>query len=45
MKLDIACGNNKQKGFKGVDIVPGDGVDFVWDLEQYPWDVVRKIIP
>jgi hypothetical protein len=38
MKLDIACGQNKQKGFKGVDIAPGDGVDFVWDLEKYPWE-------
>ncbi len=38
MKLDIACGQNKQKGFKGVDIVPGPGVDFVWDLEQFPWE-------
>ncbi len=38
MKLDIACGQNKQKGFQGVDIAPGPGVDFVWDLEQYPWE-------
>jgi ubiquinone/menaquinone biosynthesis C-methylase UbiE len=38
MKLDIACGQNKQPGFKGVDIVPGPGVDFVWDLEKYPWE-------
>lgn len=38
MKLDIACGQNKQKGFKGVDISPGDGVDFVWDLGKYPWE-------
>jgi predicted SAM-dependent methyltransferase len=37
MKLDIACGANRQKGFKGVDIIPGDGVDFVYDLEKYPW--------
>lgn len=37
MKLDIACGQNKQKGFKGVDIAPVDGVDFVWDLEKFPW--------
>ncbi len=37
MKLDIACGQNKQKGFLGVDIAAGPGVDFVWDLEQYPW--------
>lgn len=38
MKLDIACGQNKQQGFQGVDIAPGPGVDYVWDLEQYPWE-------
>ncbi len=38
MKLDIACGQNKQPGFKGVDIAPGPGVDYVCDLEQYPWE-------
>lgn len=37
MKLDLACGQNKQPGFKGVDIAPGPGVDFVVDLEKYPW--------
>jgi len=38
MKLDIACGQNKQQGFKGVDIAPAPGIDFVWDLEKYPWE-------
>lgn len=38
MKLDLACGQNKAKGFKGVDIAPGEGVDFVWDLEKFPWE-------
>ena len=38
MKLDIACGQNKRQGFKGVDIAPGEGVDFVWDLEKFPWE-------
>jgi predicted SAM-dependent methyltransferase len=38
MKLDIACGQNKREGFKGVDIAPGPGVDYVWDLEKYPWE-------
>lgn len=38
MKLDIACGQSKQKGFKGVDIAPGPEVDYVWDLEKYPWE-------
>lgn len=37
MKLDLGCGQNKQQGFKGVDIAPGLGVDFVMDLERYPW--------
>lgn len=37
IKLDIACGQNKREGFKGVDIAPGKGVDFVHDLETYPW--------
>lgn len=37
MKLDIACGQNKREGFQGVDIYAGPGVDFVWDLEKYPW--------
>lgn len=38
MKLDIACGQNKREGFMGVDIAPGKGVDFVWDLEKFPWE-------
>ena len=37
MKLDLGCGQNKRQGFKGVDIAPGPGVDFVWDLNKYPW--------
>ncbi len=37
MKLDVACGQNKQKGFKGVDAAPLPGIDFVWDLEKFPW--------
>lgn len=38
MKLDLACGQNKQPGFKGVDIAKGHGVDFVVDLEKFPWE-------
>ena len=38
MKLDIACGQNKQKGFKGVDIISDKDVDFVLDLEKFPWE-------
>lgn len=36
-KLDIACGQNKQTGFIGVDIAKCEGVDVVHDLNTYPW--------
>lgn len=36
-KLDIACGQNKQPGFKGIDIA-GDA-DIVWDLNETPWPI------
>jgi len=36
-KLDIACGQNKQPGFKGIDIA-GDA-DIVWDLNEIPWPI------
>jgi SAM-dependent methyltransferase len=37
LKVDLACGQNKQEGFVGVDIVDMPGVDIVHDLEKYPW--------
>lgn len=37
IRLDIACGNNKQKGFFGIDAQDLPGVDLVYDLNQYPW--------
>lgn len=37
LKLDLACGQNKQPGFIGVDYVKGKGIDVVHDLEKYPW--------
>jgi hypothetical protein len=37
MKLSLACGQNKPKGFKGVDIAPGKNVDYVQDLMDFPW--------
>lgn len=41
MKLDIGCGQNKKKGFVGVDMIPGPNVDIVWDLEEYPWEPIK----
>lgn len=40
MKLDIACGQNKQDGFVGIDIADIPGVDIVHDLNIYPWPIV-----
>jgi len=37
IRLDIACGSNKQPGFVGMDIRRLDGVDIVHDLEDIPW--------
>ncbi len=34
LKIDLGCGPNKRAGFKGMDILPLPGVDFVVDLEN-----------
>lgn len=39
IKLDIACGQNKQPGFVGIDIAPCEGVDIVHNLWEYPWPI------
>ena len=35
--MDLACGQNKQEGFYGIDICKCPVVDKVWDLEKRPW--------
>lgn len=37
LKLDLGCGEKKQKGFIGVDIDAAPGVDQVVDLNVLPW--------
>jgi len=37
LKLDLACGQNKQARYHGVDFVAMDGVDTVHDLTVMPW--------
>jgi hypothetical protein len=37
IQLDVGCGENKQKGFIGMDIRDLDTVDIVHDFETYPW--------
>lgn len=44
MKLDIACGGNKQSGFTGIDIRNLEGVDIVHDLELFPWPIKSGIV-
>jgi hypothetical protein len=39
MRFDLACGQNKQDGFIGIDVQKIDGVDMVFDLEEYPWPI------
>ena len=38
-KLDLASGQNKTEGYYGIDLVAGDTVDAVVDLEVYPWPI------
>lgn len=40
VRLDLACGNNKRKGFIGVDLNPKSQADLIVDLEsdEWPWD-------
>ena len=38
-RLNLACGQNRVEGYFGIDIKPGDTVDAVVDLEQYPWPI------
>lgn len=34
LKIDLGCGTNKKKGFKGIDLLPLEGVDYVINLEE-----------
>src|ERR1700679_35505 len=37
LRLSLACGGAKPEGFKGVDLIKREGVDFVQDLLKFPW--------
>lgn len=39
-KLDIGCGKNKKEGFKGLDSIKFEGVDFVHDVRT-PWTMIE----
>jgi hypothetical protein len=37
LNLDLACGQDKQEGYIGVDISPNCQADIIYDLEKIPW--------
>jgi len=39
LKLDLACGDNKREGFKGIDVVETSSTDYVVDLQVFPWPI------
>jgi hypothetical protein len=39
LHLDLGCGENKNKGFVGIDKRDLPGVDIVHDMERFPWPV------
>ena len=42
LKFDLACGNNKQKGFIGVDITKiGTQADIEFNLLTFPWTFTK----
>ena len=44
VKLNLGCGQRQIEGFQGVDIAPGEGVDHVVDLFQYPWPFAERSV-
>ena len=39
LKLDLAAGQRKTEGYYAIDLVAGEGIDAVVDLEVYPWPI------
>ena len=44
LKLDLGCGLRPTPGYAGVDISPGEGVEYVVDLFQYPWPFADRSV-
>jgi hypothetical protein len=39
LKIDLACGQRKKEGFKGLDQAKIEGVDIVHNLMEFPWPI------
>jgi hypothetical protein len=37
LKIDLACGQKKKEGYKGIDQANIEGVDYVHNLMEFPW--------
>lgn len=44
LRLDLACGNNKKEGYKGIDIAKTDSTDYVINLQQFPWPIESESV-
>lgn len=44
VKLDLACGNAKRDGYKGIDIVKTDSTDYVFNLLEFPWPIESESV-
>jgi len=36
-KLNLGCGSNIKEGWTNLDVVKGNGVDIVWNLDEFPY--------
>lgn len=43
-KIDIACGNNKMPGFKGIDVSKDSQADIVHDVFNTPWPIDSGVV-
>ena len=39
IRLDVGCGENKQRGWVGMDCRPLPGIDIVHDVQVFPWPI------
>lgn len=44
IRLDIGCGENKNPGFVGIDMLPLKGVDIVHNIELTPWPLPDECV-
>lgn len=42
--LDIGCGENKHKGWIGMDIRKVKGVDIIHNVQDFPWPIPDNIV-